>query len=488
MKLPLAAVAAAALLLVGRPNCGRAAGAGTAPPEVLTQLEDAFTQVAQNTFPAVVVITNKRIERRPMYPPNLLPPEFRFFFGQPDGDEDGAPRQAPQVGKQVPVPVGKGSGIIYRGDGYILTNAHVIEGADALEVRLHDGRIFDNSKDKNEVVVVGEDKETDIALLRIGNGKLKGLQTLVFADSSKVKVGQFAIAIGAPFNFDYSVSVGHVSQKGRFDVHMNTYENYIQTDASINPGNSGGPLLNLRGEVMGINEFIITGGMSRGSVGLGFAIASNLAKQAADSMLSNKGVVVRPWLGLAMQPLTEDLQQQFKVSAGVLVNDVLKGDPADAAGVKAGDVILKVGATDVRTPHDVQFAVMAFKPGDKIPLLLDRGGRKQTVYVTARQKSGKDTVPAAAPQAHGSLDKLGLTLEDGKEGATIAQVAPGSPAAAAQMRRNDVILEVNRRPVAKVGDVMEALKDTANGVAVFYVNRRGFRFYVPIQIGDGNGN
>ena len=453
----------------------------------LTQLEDAFTNVAEKAFPAVVVITNKRTVQRPVYPPNMLPPEFRFFFGLPDEqDQEAAP--APDM-HRPPMPAGRGSGVILREDGYILTNYHVIEDADAIEVKLRDGQVFDNAQDKNAVVIVGSDRETDLAVLRIGNGKLKDLPTLPFADSAKVKVGQFAIAVGAPFNFDYSVSIGHVSQKGRYDMHMNRYENYIQTDASINPGNSGGPLLNLRGEVSGINEFIVTGsGLSRGSVGIGFAISSTLAKQVADNLVQNKGVMIRPWLGMAMQPLSEELKKSFKVKSGVLVNDVFKGDPADKAGLRSGDIIRKVGDTEVNDPHDVQFAVLGYKPGEKIPLVIDRAGTVMTLEVTVRQKGSTDLARGEPEEGGGSLlGKIGMTLEESKDGIKVTAVAPGSAAAAAQLRRDDVILEVNRHPVDKVADVEGALRQTANGVAVFYVSRHGAKFFVPLGIGDEEG-
>ena len=482
------------MILVGALASAQTPAPTTAPPEQLTQLEDAFTRVAERSFPAVVVITNKRTERRPMYPPGMIPPEFRFFFGMPENEDESEgegdshatrPHGAPHTGKQTPQAVGKGSGIVLREDGYVLTNYHVIKDSDALEVRLHDGKVYDSAKDRDDVVIVGQDEETDLAILRIGKGKLNGLPTLPFADSGKVKIGQFAIAIGAPFNFDYSVAIGHVSQKGRYDVNINTYENYIQTDASINPGNSGGPLLNLRGEVIGINEFIISPNMGQGSVGLGFAISSNLARQVADSMIANKGSVIRPWLGLSMQSLSEEMKQSFKATDGVLVNDVFKDDPADKAGLNAGDVLVKVGDTPVRTPHDVQFAVLAYKPGDKIPLLVDRRGERKTFMVVARQKSGKEGSLAERVEGGPELfDKLGLRLEESADGIKVAAVSMGSPAAAVQLRKGDSILEVNRHPVRKIRDVVEALGESANQVAVFYVERRGQKFFIPLPLSE----
>ena len=333
--------------------------------EAATALENAFTAVAARVSPAVVVITNKQQVGLMARNGQQVAPEFRFFFGIPESPEpNGGP--APRV----PQPVGRGSGVVISADGYIVTNYHVIKDYDALEVKLHDGTVIDTGRDADAIKVVGTDAETDLAVLKIDAGKV--LPALKFADSDKVRVGQWAIAVGAPFNFDYSVTVGVVSQKGRYDVRMNTYENYIQTDASINPGNSGGPLVNLRGEVIGINDFIVTGGgMSRGNVGLGFAIASNLVKQVVDDIVES-GAVVRPWLGIAMQPMTPELRAQFDVEQGVLISDVVLGDPADVGGLKAGDVILQVGGKLVRTPHDVQFAVLGHRPGDAIPVQVSR--------------------------------------------------------------------------------------------------------------------
>ena len=444
-------------------------------------MQNTFADVAAKAIPAVVVITNKQIERLgPMYP--NLPPELQFFFGIPQ--QPRAQRRMPRNVRQVPKPVGKGSGIIIRSNGYILTNYHVVKDADALEVRLHDGRIFDNTQDKKQVRIVGVDKETDLAVLQIGNGKVKDLPILEFADSAKIRVGDWAIAVGAPFNLDYSVSVGVVSQKGRYDLQMNTYENYIQTDASINPGNSGGPLLNIYGKVIGINDFIVTGGASRGSVGLGFAIDSDLARQVADGIIAH-GHVVRPWLGIAMQPLTEALKKQFGVQKGVLVSEVLSGDPADKAGVKAGDVIMKVGDKEVRTPHDVQFAVLAYKPGDKIRLLIDRGGKRKTVSVVAREKeAGKET--ASIHSQDDLLNKLGMALEAGDEGVVVMGVVQGSPADIAQIQRGDVIVQVNRKNVKTVDDVVKALSKSRNGMAVFYIDRRGSKFFVAVPLTVGN--
>jgi serine protease Do len=455
------------------------AGAQTA----LLELEDAFAKVAETAVPAVVVITNKQVDRRSdMY--EQLPPQFRYFFGLPDAPQPGGPQGpgAREGGKSLPVPVGGGSGVVIDAEGYVLTNYHVVKDHDALEVKLHDGRVFDSARNAEEVEVVGVDRETDLALLKVGNGELEPLPYLEFADSEAVRVGQWAIAVGAPFSLDYSISVGVVSQKGRYDLNMNTYENYIQTDASINPGNSGGPLLDVHGRVIGINDFIVTGGgMSRGSVGVGFAISSNLARQVVED-LREHGKVVRPWLGVAMQELTSELREQFGVDQGVLVSQVLEGDPAEKAGIKSGDVIVRIGDREVRTPHDLQFAILSYDPGDYIEMHLVRDGKEKTIKVQVREKNGDRTVSSGIGTRDDILNQLGLALQDVEEGVIVTGVVGGSPADLASIRRGDLVLEVNRRDVESVNDVLESLSKTRRGTALFYLDRRGERFYVPVSL------
>lgn len=466
--------------MLGTPPAVRAADDALAVAE---KLQEAFTTVVDKTKPAVVVITNKQVGPERGF--QQMPPELWRFFGVPVDPEQMQPQQPDpreRRGKPRPQIAGKGSGVIIRADGYIVTNYHVIQDNAALEVRLEDGRVFDSERDAKEVQVVGYDEDTDLAVLRIGNGEVKGLPTLAFADSDKIRVGDWAIAIGAPFNLDYSVTVGHVSQKGRYDVGVTTFENYIQTDASINPGNSGGPLLNIRGELMGINEFIVTGGgMSRGSVGLGFAIASNLVRQVTDSLIEN-GEVIRPFLGISMQPLDENLSKQFGVEYGVLVSEAITGDPADKAGIKAGDVITHVGTKAVRTPHDLLFAVLAYKPGDKIKVRLVRKNEEKTVEVVARQRGKQDSVGAVIGGRQEMLDKLGLTVESTPDGLFVADVVSGSPADRAELRRGDRIIEVNQIEVKTAEDVFAALKKTRGTTAVFYIDRRGSKRFVGVEL------
>jgi len=427
----------------------------------------------------VVVITNKQtISRSPGQMPQGLPPEFHFFFGLPEAPDGPQPRS-----KQIPQPVGKGSGVIMRDSGYVVTNYHVIKDFEELEVKLHDGKVY-NSAVKGDVELVGYDEETDLAVLRIGNAEAGSFPSLKFGNSDEVKVGHWAIAVGAPFNFDYSVTVGVVSQKGRYDVRMNTYENYIQTDASINPGNSGGPLLNLHGEVIGINDFIVTGGgMSRGNVGIGFAIASNLARQIVEDLI-DEGEVIRPWMGIAMQPMDDELRRQFNVEYGVLISDVLEGDPAEKAGIEAGDVILEIGGRKMNSTHDVQFAVLKYKPGAKIPVLVDRKGAKKSFMVKLRQRDGSAKAADAIEDEKDLLNELGLSLEEREEEVVVAGVMGGGRADAAGLLRGDIICEVNRQEVKTIDEVVEALAGTKGSVALVCRERGRMKQFVTLKVRD----
>lgn len=267
---------------------------------------------------------------------------------------------------------------------------------------------------------------------------------------------------------------------------MTTFRNFIQTDASINPGNSGGPLLNIKGKILGVNEFIMTGGgMSRGSVGVGFAIEAGLAREVTDSLIKN-GDVIRPFLGIAMQPMTEDLRKEFGVDRGVLISEVMEDEPAEEAGVEPGDVIVKVGKSDVRTPSDVQFEVLKYDPGDEIDLVVTRDGKKKKFAVTATRRDGEDDEDSGRDgwQGKDSLERLGIALEDSDEGVFVVGVESGGPAAGADLRHGDLVLEVNREEVHSVRDVRRALKKTKREIAVFYIERRGNRFFVPIPLAD----
>jgi serine protease Do len=354
---------------------------------------------------------------------------------------------------------GSGSGVVISADGAVLTNNHVVENATRVEVHLQDGRSF-------VAKVVGTDPATDLAVLRI---QAKGLTAARFGDSDAAQVGQWLIAIGSPFGLDYSVTAGVLSAKGRGNLGANQIEDYLQTDASINPGNSGGPLVNLRGEVLGINTMIIGHGS-----GIGFAVPSNLARKVSSELLEN-GDVSRPWIGVGYQELTPQLASSFGVerTRGALVNEVVPNGPAQRAGLRPGDIILEVNGREVRESKDLLRVVLMSPVGAKLPIVVQRDGGKKTLTLvteerpTEQQARGErnqrprrgqpDTSQegiALAPLTPDVARRLGY---EGPGGVVIAAVQPGSPADRAGLTRGDVIEEINKKPVQSLKQVEEAL-------------------------------
>lgn len=402
------------------------------------ELQESFAKVADKAFKSVVVITIKKSSAA--YRQNI-PPEIRRFYRR------GNPYMPKNEDENIPV--GKGSGFFVSEDGYIVTNNHVVEGSSELVVKVKDGREF-------KAKVIGTDKKTDLAVIKIDSDEK--FPALKFADSNRVKVGYWAIAIGAPYDLDYTMTVGVVSQKGR-TVGMNVYENYIQTDASINPGNSGGPLLNLSGEVIGVNDFIMTGGgFSKGNIGLGFAISSNMANKIHKQLIKH-GEVVRPWLGIAMSPLDDKSKKQFKTDTGVIVQEVFSGNPADKGGIEPGDVILSVGNKKVNSPREVQFAVLEYDPGDSIDLVILRAGKKIDIKVDAGRQKSKELGMASSntvPERTDTLDEFGLVLEEREDGVYISKILPNSPAAFAALKAGVKVYAINREKVNSVKEAEEA--------------------------------
>jgi len=408
----------------------------------IKEIEESLSSVAEKSFPAVVVITTKRKMSVPQNPWDMLmdsPYMEKFRRRFPRGEQEG------------PVLQGGGSGFIVSDDGYIVTNNHVVQGNDEIMVRMND-------KGEFAAKIVGTDPKTDIAVLKIEAGKK--LPVLEFADSDRVKIGNFCIAIGAPFMLDYTMTFGIVSQKGR-QVGLNFYENYIQTDAAINMGNSGGPLLNLDGKVIGVNDFIVSGNsMSPGNIGLGFAIPSNMVKGIYEQ-LKKHGVVVRPWVGIGMDELPPARKAELKIDSGVLVREIYEGHPADKAGMEPGDVILEVSGKKVDSPRDVQAVVLEHNPGDTVEFKIFRGGKTETKKVVAGKQAADLAAMIRGEQSPGEgSSEFGLEFVEKNGKVLVSEVLEGGAAAMAGIEPGMAVLSINGMKVRGAGDVEKALGES----------------------------
>lgn len=425
-----------------------------------------FVELAKEMKPiAVNISTSKTIKRKTFRPfPSPFGDEdpFRDFFG--DDFFERFFGQMPKEYKQRSL----GSGFIIDEDGYILTNNHVVEGADEIKVRLSDKHEFDAK-------IVGRDPKTDIALIKIKSSH--GLPIARLGDSDKLEVGEWVMAIGNPFGLEQTVTVGIVSAKGRV-IGSGPYDDFIQTDASINPGNSGGPLINVRGEVIGINTAIIAGGQ-----GIGFAIPINMAKNII-GQLKEKGKVTRGWLGVTVQTVTPELAKSFglKEGKGALVADVTKGSPADVAGIEQGDVIIEFNGKEIEEMNALPRLVAETPVGKKVKVVVIRNGARKELTV----KVGELTEEREEMQlAERETDKLGLVVSNITSeiaerlnvkvgsGVVVTEVEEGSPADEAGIRRGDIIKEVNKTPVKNVKEYNLAIKKALKDENILLLIKRG---------------
>jgi serine protease Do len=377
-----------------------------------------------------------------------------------------------------------GSGFIINHEGYILTNNHVIENADQITVRLENEQEF-------KARVIGRDPKTDIAVIKIDNAS--NLAVVTLGDSDKLRVGDWVLAIGNPFGLDHTVTAGIVSAKGRY-LGQGSYDQFIQTDAAINPGNSGGPLINTRGEVIGINTAIFSRGA--GNIGIGFAIPINLAKELLPE-LEAKGKVTRGWLGVLIQRVTPDIAESLGLSKpeGALVADVVADSPAAEAGIKVGDVIVEFDGHAIKESNELPLLVARTPVGKVVKVKVLRNNNPVVVEVKVGEL--KDEEPATAPSG-GEAEELGITVQPltpdiaeslglsrDLKGMVVARVEPGSPAEEAGLRRGDVILEVNREPVKDLASYRKALKAAAGKKTVLLLVRRGENtIFIPIKRGS----
>jgi serine protease Do len=440
-----------------------------------------FTELVQKEGPAVVNISTTQLIHNDQIYPGLPPgmdendPFYEFFR-----------RFAPPVPRDQEMH-SLGSGFIISSDGFIMTNAHVVDSADRITVRLTDKREF-------KAKVIGVDKRTDVALLKI---EASGLPKITQGDPKQLKVGEWVVAIGSPFGFDNSVTAGIVSAKGRFLPEEN-YVPFIQTDAAINPGNSGGPLFNMKGEVVGINSQIYT--RSGGFMGLSFSIPIDVAMEVANQ-LRTSGKVTRGRIGVVIQEVTRDLADSFGLSRaeGALVSSVEKGGPADKAGIQVSDVILKFDGKEVKSSADLPRIVAAIHPGSKVSVQLWRKGRIKDIKVTVgeMQDDGR-LAQRGGKRGNGivsgiSVERLGLTLSElTDQQKSDLQVSGGllvedakAAAARAGLQRGDVILSIGNTEVRSLEQFNEVLKQIPKGHNVALLVRRGdSTSYVAIKLDE----
>jgi len=452
-------------------SLGAGGGAGGGVPS------EGFATVAEKASPAVVYIeVTKRMDVPGGGGHPFGDPFFDYFFGNPgrqyggDGDDGQRSRKFEQRGL--------GSGfIIDRDMGHVLTNNHVIDGADEIEVTLKDGK-------KLKAKVVGTDPKTDVGLLQLKDFDKADLTEIRLADSDGIRVGDWVLAIGNPFGLSQTVTSGIISAKGRANVNIAEYEDFIQTDAAINPGNSGGPLVNLRGEAIGMNTAIFS--QSGGYMGIGFAVPSNMLK-AVLAQLINGGKIERGQIGVMIQNVTDELKKHFDYTGegGVLVSEVLPGSAAEKAGLKSGDLIVRVDGKPARDASQVKNTIGFTKLGKSVELTIWRDGKEQSITVEVAKERG----PAQAEKKQ-LEERLGLSVSDAADkpnatydhGVVVESLDPQGAAAFAGVRRGDIVLEVNRKKVDG-GDSFFSLLDENKDAStiLFLIDRKGHRIFLLLR-------
>ncbi|MCF8024648.1 MAG: DegQ family serine endoprotease [Desulfobacteraceae bacterium] len=471
-------IAAFGILITGMfiiPFIHTASAAGTS--EQTRMVPQNFTSLAGKAGPAVVNIrTVKTVEGEGQV--------FRHFFG-PGGPgqqqrpfEDFFERFFGQQGPREFKRRSLGSGFILDEQGHIVTNNHVIENADEIQVKLKNGKEY-------EAEIIGSDPSTDLALIKIKPDE--NLPTLSLGDSSKIKIGEWILAIGNPFGLDHTVTAGIISAKGRV-IGAGPYDDFIQTDASINPGNSGGPLINMQGEVIGINTAIVASGE-----GIGFAIPSNLAKDII-SQLKQSGEVTRGWLGVAIQELNDELKEYYNVDKGVLISRVFEGDPAEKAGLKPNDVIMAINGKPVDSPRQLSKLIAAIQPGEKVKIKFVRDGETKNVIVTLTKReeeklADRQQQPGETEKASLGMDVVNITpeiarqynLEDA-QGVIVSGVNPESKADEAGLKRGDIIREINHKPISSVQDFQQVINAVKDGEMLYFYTLRARQGIIIIKM------
>lgn len=435
-----------------------------------------FAPVVKEVLPNVVNISSSKVVRTPNQMPEGMQsdPFFQQFFGQGFGSRSEIPKERREQSL--------GSGVIVSPEGYVLTNNHVVDGATDVRVTLSDKREL-------KAQIVGTDPKTDVAVLKLDGSNFPAI---TLGDSSKVQVGDYALAIGDPFGVGQTVTMGIVSAKGRGNLGIEDYEDFIQTDAPINPGNSGGALVNDRGELVGINTAILSHG-SGGNEGIGFAIPINLARNVMGQILDH-GKVTRGYLGVVVQPITPAMAKDLGLNQlqGALVGDVSLKGPAQASGVQRGDVILEINGNTVNDSNELRNTVSMMQPGETVKLRISRNGSTRDINVRlgelpiSKEDAQKQPEGASKDALEGvSIENLDpetaaqLQVPESTKGVVVTGIDPSSPKAESGLRKGDVIQEVNHQPVRNVAEFEQAMRKSGNGDgALLLVNRGGTTLFI----------
>lgn len=456
----LVEVLRSSILPSGAPEIPTASAEGSVP--------GSFSDLAERVKPAVVNISTTkiykgkqgRLGRSPFN--DYFGDEFfnRFFGDMPQRDF-----------KQRSL----GSGFIISNDGYIFTNNHVVENTDKILVKISDGKEY-------EAKIIGSDPKTDIALIKIKPDN--GLPTVSLGDSDALRVGEWVVAIGNPFGLEQTVTAGIVSAKGRV-IGAGAYDNFIQTDASINPGNSGGPLFNMQGKVIGINTAIVAQGQ-----GIGFAIPINMAKNILED-LKTKGKVTRGWLGISIQEISDDIAKNmnYKDKHGVLVSDVFKGDPADKAGIKVGDIITEINGKPIKDSHELLLTTAALHVGEKATLKAIRDGKEISFQIVVTERKDKPEIASTKkPGGYFGISAQEITKEMAKQlgisdtGVIVSEVEEGSPADDKGIQPRDIIVQVNNVKIGSIKQFTTEMNKAAEKKSVRLLVKRGnSNFFVVLS-------
>jgi serine protease Do len=438
----------------------------------------SFAPVVKQVGPAVVkVFTTTRVHNTAYGGPPGMDDLMRRFFG------DESQGRAPNRNFRPPRQEGIGSGVIVTREGYILTNNHVVDGADEVKVALQDGREF-------TAKVVGRDPKSDVAVIKID---AKDLPAIPMADSDKLEIGDVVLAVGNPFGIGQTVTSGIVSATGRGNMGLD-YEDFIQTDAAINPGNSGGALVDIDGRLVGINTAILS--RSGGNQGIGFAIPVNLARDVMESLVKD-GHVTRGYLGVLIQDLTPALAKEFnlKEDQGALVSEVTPKSPAEKAGLKSGDVITEVGGKKVTDSRHLKLEVARVKPGEAVTVKILRNGAAKNIQVAVREMPGNERLAKADPHPdkdEGTLNGVGVAdldrgmrqqfdLPNTVKGVVVTEVNPDSAAAEAGLKPGDVIQEINRQSVKSAEEAVRLTESPDSKKTLLRVWRQGGSHFVVVD-------